>query len=114
MMIPLELRTLGNFCREYGIIHIKGIPYRSPSNGEVENHNQALLIAIRITKVGLQKGNRDTITGIPNNVADASVSPAELMFGRKLRIKLPSLLELNERDDSPISNPVVTLDMCTR
>ena len=47
---PFDSEKLSEFCRGYGITQIKGIPYWPPPNGEVENYNQALFKALRITK----------------------------------------------------------------
>ena len=43
---PFDSEEFSEFCREYGITQIKGIPYWPPSNGEVESHNQTLLKAL--------------------------------------------------------------------
>ena len=108
--LPMRVRTdngpqftaedFEKFCENLGIEQIKGIPYWPPSNGEVENHNKTLLKIARIAK--LEK--RDLRPEVEIFLfsyrttlhCTTGMSPAELLFGRKLRIKLPSSSQLED------------------
>ena len=48
---PFDSEELSEFCGGYGITQIKSIPYLPHPNEEVENHNQVLFKALRITKI---------------------------------------------------------------
>ena len=48
---PFDSAEFSEFCGRYGITQIKGIPYWPPPSGELENHNQELFKALRITKI---------------------------------------------------------------
>ena len=96
------------FCDNLGVEHLKGIPYWPPSNGEVENHNRTLLKIARISK--LEK--RDLRKQVENFLfayrttphCTTGMSPAELLFSRKLRTKLPSASQLEDWTDSQSPN----------
>ena len=110
---PFDSEEFSEFCREYGITQIKGIPYWPPSNGEVESHNQTLLKALRIAKI--EKSDykleieRLLFAYRTTPQSTTGVSPAELMFGHKLRSKLPSVRDVPMQDDLPVSTPVGTM-----
>ena len=80
----------------------------------VNSYNHTLLKAIRIANIQTTDYKREveklSFEYRTTSQTTTGVSPAELMFGRKLRTKLPSIHELKERDDLPISNPVVSPD----
>ena len=96
---PDEFKT---FCENLGVEHIKGIPYWPPSNSEVENHNKTLLKIVRIAKIE----KRDVRLEVENFLfayrttphCTTGMSPAELLFKRKLRTKLPSAAQIPEFD----------------
>ena len=91
-------QEFAKFLADLSIKHVKGIPYWPPSNGEVENHNQTLLKAIRIAKIEKKDYKREVERFLfayrTTPHCTTGVSPAELMFGRRLRTKLPSATQI--------------------
>ncbi|KAL2079819.1 hypothetical protein ACEWY4_025563 [Coilia grayii] len=97
-----------DYCAEKGIEHHKTTPKWAQANGEVERQNSSLMKRIRIAQsAGLdwQKELRQYVTvyrGIAHNTTGKS--PAELLFNRKMRGKLPEItpkfmdFELRDRD----------------
>lgn len=85
-----------DYLRVQGIEHSTSTPYWAPSNGEVERMNRTILKAIKTLQA--EKGNWKkhlnefifAYRTTPNSVT--GVSPAEMMFRRKLRTKLPYLV----------------------
>jgi hypothetical protein len=106
--LPVRMRTdngpqfTSSEFREFmdgnGIEHIKGIPYWPLSNGEVERHNRTLLKVIRTAKIEKTDYKREVekfmlaYRSTPH--CTTGMSPAEMMFKRKLRTKLPLISEL--------------------
>nr|XP_058952093.1 uncharacterized protein K02A2.6-like [Pocillopora verrucosa] len=95
------------YCKQNGIVHTKTTPKWPQANGEVERQNASLMKRIRIAQAeGLDwvKELRRYVTkyrGIDH--ATTGKSPAELLFNRKMRGKLPELhadhhLDLETRD----------------
>lgn len=87
-----------------GIKHRKVTPYSSQANGEVERQNRTIMKAIKtiIAEGNDQKKEFNTFLkayrSTPHTVTN--VSPAELMYGRKMRTKLPEFcLEYTGCDD---------------
>ena len=98
-----------NFMTELGIMHRRISPHWSPAQGQVERENRSILKRIRIA----QSEKRDWKSEIDNYLiiygstphSVTGVSPAEMLFGRKIRTKLPQLQdytlddqEINHRD----------------
>jgi len=87
--------TFKKYLRENAIIHRKVTPLWPQANGEVERQNRSLMKRIRIA----QAEKRDWKKAIQEYLiayrstphATTGVSPAELLFGRKIRTKLPDL-----------------------
>ena len=83
------------FLNENGIDHRKVTPYYPQANGEVERQNRTIMKAIKTIRAEggdwrkelnkFLKAYRST----PHSVT--RVSPAELMYGRKMRTKLPEI-----------------------
>lgn len=86
-----------NFMFENGIVHHRTTPLWPQANGEVERQNRSIMKRIKIAqgegrdwKSELEKflimyrSTAHTTTG---------VCPSELLFGRKIRTKLPELLD---------------------
>lgn len=111
--LPVTLRTdngpqfvsahFKEFMEENGIKHQRNTPLWPQANGEVECQNKFLMKRIRIAhaegqnwKLELQKyllmyrSTPHSTTGI---------SPAELLFGRKIRTKLPELQDYKLDDE---------------
>ena len=90
------------FMLELGIKHHKVTPLWPQANGEVERQNRWILKRLRIAQVEgrnwqneidkyllMYRSTPHTVTG---------VSPAELLFKRKIRTKLPELQDFNADD----------------
>lgn len=93
-----------DFLVENRIYHRLTTPLHPSANGEVERQNRSLMKRIKIAKAESKDWKREIRTYLfayrttPHSVT--GVTPAELMFGRKLRTKLPQLddqsLQLDE------------------
>ena len=91
--VQFTSQEFSNFCSINSIMHRKITPYSPQANGEVERQNRTIMKAIKTVHAeggdwrrGLNtflKAYRST----PHSVTN--VSPAEMMYGRKLRTKLP-------------------------
>lgn len=83
------------FCQENGIEHVKTTPKWAQANGEVERQNSSLMKRIRIAQsegLDWKKELRKYVT-IYRSVDHSTTgkSPAELLFKRKIRGKLPDI-----------------------
>lgn len=77
------------FIKELGIIHTTSSPYFAQSNGQAER-------AIQTVK-HLMKKSKDPYMALldyRNTPLDIGLSPAQLLFGRRLKTKLPTTSEL--------------------
>ena len=78
-------------------------PFWAQANGEVERQNRSLLKAINIAQLEKKDWKREMLTFLlayrstPHSTT--GVSPAELLFRRKIRTKLPELREEGARPD---------------
>ena len=92
---PFASREFEGFLEYLSIDHRKGIPYWPQSDGEVERLNKTLLKAIRIAQLQGKDWKREVqdflfqYRSTPHTVT--SLSPAELLMGRKLRDTLPQV-----------------------
>ena len=92
---PFAAREFEGFLEYLAIDHKKGILYWPQSDGEVERLNKTLLKAIRIVQLKSKDWKREVqdflfqYRSTPHTVT--SLSPAELLMGRKLRDKLPQV-----------------------
>ena len=103
--IPLSLRSdngpqfisaeFQTFLQEYGIHWRSATPLWPRANGEVERQNRSLLKSLKIAQLS-KKDHRAELRkfllayrSTPHTVT--GVSPAELMTGRVMRTKLPSV-----------------------
>lgn len=97
--MPLEWKA---FCQRYRIAaYYTSIPYWARANGEVERQNRCVQKLLQISKLlqgsCLEKKLFDYLLmyhATPYSVNGKS--PTELIFGRKIRDKLPSLQERME------------------
>ena len=108
--LPVRLRTdngpqfiseqFKEFMDSNGIEHVKGVPYWPQSNGEVENHNKTLLKMAQIAKIEKRDFRREVQQFLfhyrTTPHCTTGVSPAELLFGRRLRTKLPGVTQLDD------------------
>ena len=95
------------YCLQNGIVHLKTTPKWPQANGEVERQNASLMKRIRIAQaegVDWKKEVRRYVTKYRSiGHTTTGRSPAELLFNRKMRGKLPELhadyhLDLETRD----------------
>ena len=87
-------KEFDSLMSEFNIKHRKVVPYHLQSHGEVERFNRALKKAIQ-TAIAEGSNWRITLDNFLLNYrntlhATTGVSPSQLLFGRKLRDKLPS------------------------
>lgn len=84
-----------NFCDEFGIRLVNTIPYWPQQNGEVERQNRSILKRLRIAQELGQDWKHVLCQYILSYHATphstTGRSPSELMFGRRIRSKLPQL-----------------------
>ena len=88
-----------DYCKTINVKPIKVTARWAQANGEVERQNRSLLKRLQIAQAEKKNWKSELLTyllayrSMPHNTT--GVSPAELLFGRKLRTKIP---ELNERE----------------
>jgi transposase InsO family protein len=89
--------TVESFLQEKGIEHRKITPLWPQENGEIERKNRSLLKRMQIARVEGQdwrKAVQTYLIAYRNTPHPTTgMCPAELMFRRKLRTKLPELRE---------------------
>jgi hypothetical protein len=89
--------TFESFLQENGIEHRKTTPLWPQANGEIERQNRSLLKRMQIARVEGQdwrKAVQTYLIAYRNTPHPTTgMCPAELMFRRKLRTKLPELRE---------------------
>ena len=110
--LPLTLRTdngpqfvskeVENYLTENGIVHRKTTPLWPQANGEVERQNRSIMKRVRIAqsqnidwKADLQK-YLIMYRSTPHSTT--GVTPAELLFNRPFRTKLPQLNDISVDD----------------
>ena len=97
------LTEFSSFLKENDIYHLTSTPFWPQANGEVERQNRSLLKAIKIAQVEKKDWKREMLKFLlayrstPHSTT--GVSPAELLFRRKIRTKLPELREEGARPD---------------
>lgn len=93
------------FCKNHDIELIQTPPYWPQANGEVENMNRSILKRLQIAHANRRDYQAEIQKFIPMyNVTSHGTtgkSPSQLLFGRTIRDKIPSIGDLvdNERDD---------------
>jgi hypothetical protein len=89
--------TFESFLQENGIEQRKTMPLWPQANGEIERQNRSLLKRMKIARVEVQdwrKAVQANLIAYRNTPHPTTgICPAELMFRRKLRTKLPELRE---------------------
>lgn len=89
-----------------GIEHIKVTPRWAQANGEVERQNQSILKRLQIAQAEGRNWKHELDTyllasrALPH--ATTGKSPAELLFNRKLRTKLPSVDDRPRMEDMEV------------
>lgn len=101
------------FCEKNNIERILTIPYWPQANGEVENMNKSLKKRLKIAQSnGLNCHDEIQKFLLMYNVTPHGTtgkSPSELMFGRNIRDRIPSIndLVLDTVDEAAIDNDLV-------
>ncbi|XP_055622495.1 uncharacterized protein K02A2.6-like [Toxorhynchites rutilus septentrionalis] len=93
--ISSDCEEFNEFCSTNGIKLLNTIPYWPQSNGEVERQNRSILKRLRISQE-LGKDWRNELrlyllTYHSSKHPTTGKSPAELMFGRQIKSKLPTI-----------------------
>ena len=110
--LPLTIRTdnaanftsekFTSFLRSNGITHHRNTPLWPQANGEVERQNRSLMKRIRISHATGRDWKADLQSYLlihrSTPYTTTGVSPAELLFKRKIRTKLPDLQRYNVED----------------
>ena len=110
-----------NFVESEGIHHRMTTPLWPQANGEIERQNRSLLKRIRIAQIEKKDWKEELGAYLtmyrttPHSTT--GVSPAELMFGRKLRTRLPGIeentvedLEVKDRDSEAKEKVKIYID----
>ena len=91
-----------DFMLENGIVHHRTTPLWPQANGEVERQNRSILKRVRIAYAEGRdwKSELDKFLIMYRNTPHTTtgVCPSQLLFGRKLRTKLPELFDYNVDD----------------
>ena len=111
-----------SFLKSNGIRHVRNTPLWPQANGEVERQNRSLLKRIRIAHSSGRDWKTDLQTyflayrSTPHNTT--GMSPAELLFGRKIRTKIPDIenlrnenIEVRDRDSEKKGEGKLYADM---
>ncbi|MCW4310601.1 MAG: DDE-type integrase/transposase/recombinase [Candidatus Thiodiazotropha endolucinida] len=91
-----------NFMAEFGIYHRRVSPYWSPAQGQVERENRSILKRIKIAQTEKRDWKSELdhyllmYRSTPHSIT--GVSPAEALYRRKMRTKLPLLLDHTSYD----------------
>ena len=88
-----------DYLEERNIKHRRITPFWPQANGEVERQNRHLLKAMMIAKAGgrsLQELSKYLMAYRTTPHSTTGVSPAELLYGQKIRTKVPQLSEINQ------------------
>ena len=112
--IPLSVRTdnatnlvseeFEAFLTENGISHSNTTPLWPQANGEVERQNMTLLKILKIAHAEEKNMKRElykfllAYNSTPHQTT--GIAPAELLFGRKIRTKMPELSKLDHKEIS--------------
>lgn len=95
-----DCAEIKEFCESTGFRILNTIPYWPQSNGEVERQNRSILKRLRIAQeLGLnwRKELRDyLLTYHSTKHPSTGKSPGELMFGRRIKSKVPSIMIFHE------------------
>ena len=97
-----KCNSFKDFCEAIDVKHIKVTARWAPANGEVERQNRSILKRLQIAQAEKKDWKQALTTYLlayrstPHNTT--GVSPGELLFGRKMRTKLPGLIDNAHKD----------------
>lgn len=95
-------KELADFLEEQGICHRRVTPRWAQANGEVERQNRSMLKTMKIAQSQGKNWRDELITYLisyrttPHSTT--GVAPAELLYSRKVRTKLPELQQFEIND----------------
>ena len=96
-------KELREYLHENGIIHRKVTPRWAQANREVERQNRSMLKVMKIAQGQGKNWRNELIKYLlayrTTPHSSTGISPAELLFGRKLRTKLPELRPCEVNDE---------------
>lgn len=87
------------FCQGEGILHIRTAPYMPMSNGLAERFVSTFKTALAKSQSQSSQSIQEFLRAYrstPNDRAPNGLSPAELLFGRRMRVPLSCVLPLKE------------------
>lgn len=92
-----------SFCHENGIRLFHTIPYWPQQNGEVERQNRSILKRLKISQIQKSDWKDDLLQYLMmyNSTPHSTTgkTPSELFFNRGFRDKLPSLVQIDDREE---------------
>jgi len=95
-----------DFCAENGIIHLKTTARWAQANGEVERQNHSIVKRLKIAQAEKKPWRKELRKYLRKyrNLEHPSTgkAPSELIFGRKLRDKLPCISDASSRYDQDV------------
>ena len=98
-----DCEEFNSFCQENGIKLINTVPYWPQHNGEVERQNRSILKRLRIAqqlgKEWKMELTKYLLTYHSTKHPTTGKSPSELMFGRRIRTKLPHMPQFRMDDE---------------
>ena len=107
----LASKEVDDYLREMGIEHRKTTPFWPRANGEVERQNRSLLKAMRAAAAEGRNWhaemNKFLLAYRSTPHSTTGKSPAELLFRRKLKTKLPDLSDVGEEEEVEVSHQSV-------
>lgn len=99
-------QVFADYMKAIGAKHLKVTPRWPQANGEVERQNQSLLKRMKIAQAEGKDWQQEILSYLAAYRAtphpSTGRSPAELLFGRKIRTKLPQLLGNNDMADQEV------------
>ena len=99
----LASHEMEEFLDDLGIKHKRTFPLWPRANGEVERQSKSLLKAIRTARIETEPWQRElqkhllTYRSIPHTTT--GISSAELLYGRKIRTKMPEFESTDEEEE---------------
>lgn len=93
--LPFNSNEFEQFCKDSNVHLNNGIPYWLQQNGEVERQNRSLLKRLKISQLEKRNWQDDLQDYLlmyrSTKHSTTMMTPAEMMFSRNIRDKLPSI-----------------------